>query len=841
MSSYFQLYPLNIPSLHYQCVWLVSACALPVRINAASDGNQHESADGSQSHPTGECDNGVALGAVGDEGVGGIKLVKFLHDSHRGELLLELLTLLVSSGDLDQLLADGTRNVRGLFGQALAEVLEGHSTNREVRRAQGLCVLVALLSRGGTLAVLPEGHLGGAGNLALAVRASKRVVVLGKALEHHATTVLTLRRGANLVHIGFALLGNTGVHLPVGRHPGLPLLHLSLAAVGEVRLHQARLQAPEDATLATLDLLAVHVDLLLAHLERGTQANVLGLDSLQPLLLPLARGRQGRLVRDQALVNTATAGLDVGTEVGHILLASLLQYGVGAVVVAHTLLSSKELSLARVGCDVRLAVHQALDDGASTGLALEWAADISAQLIDLHVTLLVQAVIQAVILCLTDLVTLDLGTALGAHLLVLVVLLKAGDHTSVTVRDVLAEQLDLRLASLLHGVLEVDVLRQAHLLIEEGCTALVRELVAVVLQAAQDACRARRHSGAQSLAVLVASVSERTIHADVLRSALGDRLHDSLATRSVELILVVLQALDDTAVVASDGVEGILLVAAHFLNVVAALLTHIAVQTEVRSTAHHHLLELGLALRGEIRLLAILLETHLRAAHARLHIRAELLLVLAAQTQENSVEAQVVRVLNLLAEKLLLAVPGKLSALLAQALLHPAATGLHTVAQSRSIVSAELVQHGISNKVLRRLLLLLENLVLASGSKLLLNLPEASDDRARLWVQRRIVTVLLGIILAGTGEHEVQVDVGGPLSLERADLLLANLRQLATVVSGLAGLLIVELVRQALVDATLTRLHIGAETIDILVTAISCGDIPGATLKLDLLSLLDHL
>ena len=77
--------------------------------------------------------------------------------------------------------------------------------------------------------------------------------------------------------------------------------HLSLAAIGEVRLHQARLQTPEDATLAALDVLAVHIDLLLADLERGTEANVLGLDGLQPVLLPLARRRQVRLVRNKAL------------------------------------------------------------------------------------------------------------------------------------------------------------------------------------------------------------------------------------------------------------------------------------------------------------------------------------------------------------------------------------------------------------------------------------------------------------------------------------------------------------------------------------------------------------
>merc|ERR1712216_733729 len=270
----------------------------------------------------------------------------------------------------------------------------------------------------------------------------------------------------------------------------------------------------------------------------------------------------------------------------------------------------------------------------------------------------------------------------------------------MAVGNILAKQLDLSLASLLHWVLEVDVLGQAHLLIEEGSTALVCELVAVVLQAAQNPCRARRDSRAQSLTVLVASVSKGTVHADIPSSALGHGLHDRLAARRVKLILVVLEALDDSAIVASNGVQGILLVATYFLNVVATLLTHVAVQAEIRGTANHHLLELRFTLGGEVRLLAVLLETHLCTTHARLDIVTELLLVLGAQTQEDGVEAQIVRILNLLAEQFLLAVPGKLSTLLTQAFLDSATPRLHTVAQSRGIIGTELVKHGISDKIL---------------------------------------------------------------------------------------------------------------------------------------------
>mmetsp|Transcript_10250 Transcript_10250/g.17628 ORF Transcript_10250/g.17628 Transcript_10250/m.17628 type:complete len:246 (+) Transcript_10250:1504-2241(+) len=244
-------------------------------------------------------------------------------------------------------------------------------------------------------------------------------------------------------------------------------------------------------------------------------------------------------------------------------------------------------------------------------------------------------------------------------------LLKAADHTRLAVGDILAEQLHLGLARLLHGVLEVNVFREADLLVEQSCAALVRELVAVVLQASQHACGSRRDPRAQRLAILVARISERAIHTDVLCGASRQLEHDSFAARRAQLVLVILKALDDAAIVTRDRVERILLVTAHLFDVIAALITHVGIQAEVGCTADHHLLELHLAFGGEVRLLAVLLKAHLGTSHTRLNVCAELLLVLAAETEKDSVEAHVVRILNLLAEKLLLAVPRQLCTLLA--------------------------------------------------------------------------------------------------------------------------------------------------------------------------------
>ena len=58
------------------------------------------------------------------------------------------------------------------------------------------------------------------------------------------------------------------------------------------------------------------------------------------------------------------------------------------------------------------------------------------------------------------------------------------DHARIAVRHVLAELLDFVVACLLHGVHEVDVFTEPHLLLKHNSPADAVELVAVALQAA---------------------------------------------------------------------------------------------------------------------------------------------------------------------------------------------------------------------------------------------------------------------------------------------------------------------------------------------------------------------
>lgn len=55
------------------------------------------------------------------------------------------------------------------------------------------------------------------------------------------------------------------------------------------------------------------------------------------------------------------------------------------------------------------------------------------------------------------------------------------DHTSIPMWNVLAEELNLLQAGLLHRVLEVYVFTEADLLIKQSCTAYAAELVTTVL------------------------------------------------------------------------------------------------------------------------------------------------------------------------------------------------------------------------------------------------------------------------------------------------------------------------------------------------------------------------
>jgi len=95
-----------------------------------------------------------------------------------------------------------------------------------------------------------------------------------------------------------------------------------------------------------------------------------------------------------------------------------------------------------------------------------------------------------------DLVARDLLLALGGHVGLVHVVLQAADDARVPVLHAAAEAPDLGCARALHGVLEVDVLRHAHLRVEQRRAALVAQVLARVLQAADHARAALRAAGA---------------------------------------------------------------------------------------------------------------------------------------------------------------------------------------------------------------------------------------------------------------------------------------------------------------------------------------------------------
>ncbi len=84
---------------------------------------------------------------------------------------------------------------------------------------------------------------------------------------------------------------------------------------------------------------------------------------------------------------------------------------------------------------------------------------------------------------------------------------------------------------------------------------------------------------------------------------------------------------------------------------------------------------------------------------------------------------------------------------------------------------------------------------------------------------------LLGVGLAGLGERQVHIDVGGALNLEAGQLLLAPLAHLGALAARLP--LHGQLIAQALRQAPLSRLHCRAPLVQ-LVLALTCPAQKGA-------------
>mmetsp|Transcript_36713 Transcript_36713/g.79982 ORF Transcript_36713/g.79982 Transcript_36713/m.79982 type:complete len:901 (+) Transcript_36713:245-2947(+) len=834
---------LNVAALDHKSVWPVLSGVLAVQPVDASDDYHNQGANRREGDPASEGDHGGAALGLDQSALHADRLLEgsnLLQHGKTSQGTVEQLLRVLGGRNAHNRLA--TRSELLVLGHLLAEAAT-HDTHAlqglSRRRLAGCRILVASGGHSRALAVLPERHADGTRHLSGAVAIGNLGVMLHEALQDSTLAVAnTQLLGAHLLGVLLAVLGDTEVHLPVASHASLLLLDLLPALGREVDLAEVVLQAAEHTALARLDSLAVNRHLLGASLETGAQEHVRGLNLVQLLLGLPALGGELLLVRRKAVVNLALTRRDIRAELVHIILASLLQHGVVAEVLGLLHLGLEELLLAVLGGDVLLLLLQAGNHGATARLALEGRAHVGAELVDLVVASLVQPVVETVIFRLTDLVTLDLGLALRRHLIILVVLLQAGDDASVAVGHVLAEGLNLLGAGLLHGELEVNVLSEADLLVEQGRAALVAELLTGVLQAAQHPGGPGGDVLAQALTVVVARISEGTVETDILRSTLGQDVHLRLAALACQLLTVVLQTLDHAPVVAGGGVQAVLLVSTDRLDVIAALLTELRVQTEISRTPGHHLLKLGLAVSREVGLVAVLLKALLGVTHARLDILAELLLVTSANASEDSVELEVASILYLLAEELLLAVPGERNALLAKALLHLALTRLHALAQHLGVVLAQLVEHGVKTVVLGGLNLGGQNGSLARLGKLLLDLPEAGQHRAGLGVKSCIIAILLGVRLAGSGKLNVEVDVCALFHFEVAELLLAVIGQLAAV--HVALLLLILLVGQALTQATLTGLDLSTEVGDVACATPGRVNVTISALQLNFVSSLNN-
>lgn len=359
----------------------------------------------------------------------------------------------------------------------------------------------------------------------------------------------------------------------------------------------------------------------------------------------------------QALDDAAFAGLGVGAEAVHVLLARLCENHVVAEVGDLHLDKVEHLITALCAFELVDVLLQAAQHSAATRLAEERAARVLARRVDVLLARLVETEVEPIVLRHAVHAALHLRLALAAHLARAHVAVQAANHARVPLLHLLAQRGQLAGAVLLQRVLEVDVLRQADLQVKEARAALVRQRLTVVLQAADHARGARRVRGAEVLVVLVAGRGERLVQAIVGRLARDHLVHRRFALVATQVVAEVLEAGEHARVVALDVVEAGLLVATDVVDVVGARVAQDWVEAEVRRTLLHHAAELALALGAELGVVEVLLEAVFDAVGAVGDVLAEALLVAAAGVEEAHREADVVGVLDLLPEQLFVAVP----------------------------------------------------------------------------------------------------------------------------------------------------------------------------------------
>mmetsp|Transcript_2425 Transcript_2425/g.6175 ORF Transcript_2425/g.6175 Transcript_2425/m.6175 type:complete len:743 (-) Transcript_2425:468-2696(-) len=727
---------LRIAHLHVQGVGLVSTHKPLVDHERAANDDNDQGNDAGQSHPAGDSDGGAVAG-IGVhqhrlQASSPLHVVDLLHDGVGGLGVFKVGARVLGRSRQYQLAALGCQGLalhQGL-GQAAADHTNGEhgaALAAGAAGALGLHVAVAVLGEGCSGLVVPQGQAHSAAHLRLAA-VSQLLEVLHQALEHQRVAA---QLGLGVLAVGVHVVGAVGedanVVAVVGLHHVLTRLQLLLALLTKVGLGHVLHQALDDASLAGLDVLAVHGLLLGAQLvELGAQADVAVLDGSQLHLLVTAGFSELVAVEAQARVHAALTWLYILAVLLHIIAAGLSQDDVVAEVSDLHELIVEHLVLAGLTSDVVLLLLQALQHQATAHLAGLGGAHVGAHLVDVGLARVVQAPVEAVVGGHAVHVAHHLVLALLGHVAVVQVLLQAPDDAGVAVGHVLAKAVHLPGARLLHGVLEVNVLSHAHLVVKQRCSALLGQAVAVVLQAADDPGRAGLHVIAELGAVIIAGIGQDLIKADVTSCTLHAAVHLRLALLALELLLVLLQAVQGCALdlvvvvhLLQGGTAGV-------LEIRLAGVTHSGIQAEIGHPLGDGGLQLLLAISGKPGLVHVVLKALLGLHVAWLDILAELLIVGQALVEQADTEAQIGTSLLLRLEHLVLALPRHLDALGGQALQLTAITSLNILAQVGDIVLACRVQLGVHLPVLGCLLLDAEHLSLACCAQLGLLVPEAS-------------------------------------------------------------------------------------------------------------------
>mmetsp|Transcript_13911 Transcript_13911/g.41985 ORF Transcript_13911/g.41985 Transcript_13911/m.41985 type:complete len:303 (+) Transcript_13911:2227-3135(+) len=293
---------------------------------------------------------------------------------------------------------------------------------------------------------------------------------------------------AVVLDLGGASAGQARVLAEVRLHRLLPLGHLLPAGLRKLGLRKVLLQAPHHAPPPWFDLGAEHGHFLGTELlQLGAQAYVACSQQRQLQLLPAAVRLQLLAVLSQARQRTPLPRLHLLAILRNVLAAGFCQQDVVAEVRHLHLLEVDNFVGTGVGLDVLQLLGEAPQRFTAARRCSGIDACIGAQSCHIMLAGLLQPEVQPVICSLALVLLLNLQPTHASHHWVIQVLLQAADDACMPVRHLAAQHRDLVGAGPLERVKEVDVFGHLLLLIEQRRLALEAQLVAVLLEAPNDA------------------------------------------------------------------------------------------------------------------------------------------------------------------------------------------------------------------------------------------------------------------------------------------------------------------------------------------------------------------